>query len=271
MQVVKRSLIRRYVFPIQSIFCDSDWAFWIVVAFAGINKIYLNGNRWTKRKAPKPQVIGSTWLTYFLVQWSPSKVLNNLSRLLQRCAQNLDRWFSVMGCILVLATLPCIPTFTYYTNTHGSDTDHIFWDVRRRMILCVGGLTFYAHVDMSRFIHRKMLWGGGNPSSWSHDRLIPRLQCILCLRCPGGSLEGATWGPMAVAPLNFGLDGLEMKRKKVWKRLPSWTNSLHVPNSVFYGHLRLWDQEKHSQCNGNQTTFEQAELGWCFSRCHVCC
>lgn len=194
------------------------------MAFAGINKIYLNGDRWTKRKAPKPQVIGLTWLTHFLVQWSPSKVLNNLSRLLQRCAQNLDTWFSVMGCI-VLATLPCIPTFTYNTNTHGSDTDHIFWDVPRRMILYVGGLTFYAHVDMSRFIHRKMLWGGGNPSSRSHDRLIPRLQCILCLRCPGGSLEGATWGPMAVAPLNFGLDGLEMKRKKVWKRLrlPSWT------------------------------------------------
>lgn len=147
------------------------------MAFARINKIYLNSDRWTKRKAPKPQVIGLTWLTYFLVQWSPSKVLNNLSRLLQRCAQNLDTWFSVMGCLLVLATLPCIPTFTYYTNTHGSDTDHIFWDVRRRMILYVGGLTFYAHVDMSRFIHRKMLWGGGNPSSRSQAamHLMPAL------------------------------------------------------------------------------------------------
>ena len=45
------------------------------------------------------------------------------------------------------------------------------------MILCVGGLTFYAHVDMSRFIHRKMLWGGGNPSSRSQAamHLMPAL------------------------------------------------------------------------------------------------
>ena len=101
----------------------------------------------------------------------------------------------MMGCI-VLATLPCIPTFTYYTNTHGSDTDHIFSDVRRSMILYVG-LTFYAHVDMSRFIHRKMLWGEGNPSSRSQAAM--HLMHALSRRQLGRS----NMGPHGRCPVEF--------------------------------------------------------------------
>ena len=100
----------------------------------------------------------------------------------------------------MLATLPCIPTCVYiyihthtHTNTHVYGS-HIFWDVHRRMILYVGGLTCYTYVDMSRFIHPQLF--RGNPST-REAMIASSLGCNSSYAC---AVQEAAWKEQHGAP-----------------------------------------------------------------------